>query len=342
MTYHVTCNSDNNYAQHCCAMLCSLFENNKEMDFHVHVLTHGLTEENTSFLHSLCERYNNKLTTYEVDETKLEGVKFRKNRPLTKAAYYRILLPEIIDESIDKILYLDCDIIVLGNVKEIYNIELQDYAIAACPDASPYSDLHRRQLGFDLKDIAFCSGLMMINLDYWREKDAEEKLLEYSKREREVVYLHDQDSLNYVFKNQWYVLPYKWGVAPLSIAIIDKKQKAFDINEYVNSPKILHYASNIKPWFDVWTPQRFFYIKYLKLSNLEKTNMTHVGIKIRTNAWINNIRYMLNRYFRPFIPNIIEIIVCDIINIIKVIYTLFIKPKQLSKLTFDLWLKKYE
>ena len=64
----------------------------------------------------------------------------------------------------------------------------------------------------------------MINLDYWREKDAEEKLLEYSKREREVVYLHDQDSLNYVFKNQWYVLPYKWGVAPLSIAIIDKKQ----------------------------------------------------------------------------------------------------------------------
>ena len=70
--------------------------------------------------------------------------------------------------------------------------------------------------------------------------------------------------------------------------------------------------------------------------------MTHVGIKIRTNAWINNIRYMLNRYFRPFIPNIIEIIVCDIINIIKVIYTLFIKPKQLSKLTFDLWLKKYE
>ena len=92
MIYHVTCNTDDNYLQHCCAMLCSLFENNKEMTFHVHLLTHSLAADGKSFLNSLCQRYGYKINVYDVDEMKLEGVKFRKNRPLTKAAYYRILL----------------------------------------------------------------------------------------------------------------------------------------------------------------------------------------------------------------------------------------------------------
>ena len=61
-----------------------------------------------------------KITIYSVDESKLEGVVFRKNRPLTKAAYYRVLLPEVLDVSIEKVLYLDCDIVVVGEVKELF------------------------------------------------------------------------------------------------------------------------------------------------------------------------------------------------------------------------------
>ena len=341
MIYHVTCNTDDNYLQHCCAMLCSLFENNKEMTFHVHLLTHSLAADGKSFLNSLCQRYGYKINVYDVDEMKLEGVKFRKNRPLTKAAYYRILLPEILAEDIERVLYLDCDIMVLGSVKELYEIDLSEYALAACQDACPYTDLHRRQLGLDMKDRAFCSGLMMINLKYWRKKNSEEKLLEYSKRDRDVVYLHDQDSLNYVFKNQWYVLPYKWGVAPLSIAIIDKVQKSFDIEEYVFNPKIIHYASPMKPWFDVWTPQRKPYLDYLKMSDFPDVRFVHVKYNSRIKAWINNIRYIINRYIRPFIPDIFELIIYDIYKILIIIYTFLFKPRGIKKLMLSLWLRKY-
>ena len=342
MIYHVTCNTDDNYLQHCCAMLCSLFENNRHMTFHVHLLTHGLVQENISFLNELCHRYNNEFTIYDVDESKLEGVKFREKRPLSKAAYYRILLPEILSEEIDKVLYLDCDIIVLGNVKELYDLELSNLALAACQDASPYTNLHRRQLGLDLKGKAFCSGLMVINLDYWRITGAEEKLIEYSKREREMVYLHDQDSLNYVFKNYWYALPYKWGISPLSTAVLDKSQKRFDYFEYIFKPGAIHYASPAKPWLDVWTPHRKFYLKYLYLSGFKRIEMSHVGISFRFHTWINNLKYVLNRYIHPLVPNILEIVFVDITNILKIIFTLLFSPKDFKKLMLNLWLKKYQ
>ena len=341
MIYHVTCNTDDNYLQHCCAMLCSLFENNKEMTFHVHLLTHGLAADSKIFVNSLCQRYGHKINMYDVDETKLEGVKFRKNRPLTKAAYYRILLPELLAEDIERILYLDCDIIVLGSVKELYEIELSEYALAACQDACPYTDLHRRQLGLDLKDNAFCSGLMMINLVYWRDNKSVERLLEYSRRDREEVYLHDQDALNSVFKKQWYVLPYKWGVTPHSIAVIDRCQKKFDIEEYVFNPRILHSASPAKPWLDVWTPQRKFYVTFLKKSMYPNARFNHVNMRFRFITWKNNIRYCINKYIRPLIPDLIELLVKDVINIIKLVFMFLKGRKSFNSYLLNRWLSKY-
>lgn len=342
MTYNVTCNTDNNYAQHCCAMLTSLFENNKDCKINLHILTKELSEYNTSFIIELCQRYDNEVKIYNVDETILEGVKFRKKNPLSKAAYYRILLPNILNDQIRKILYLDCDVIVLGSIKELYDIELTNYALAACMDASPYTELHRRQLNFSLKDDAFCSGIMMINLDYWRQNNSLEKLLEYSKRERKVVYLHDQDALNYVFKNKWFVLPNKWNKNPMSISLIDDYHKSFDALEFTFEPRMIHYASSLKPWHNVWTPDRCYYRFYLKLSNYG--NVRYINVKRRTklSTWIGNIRYYLNRYVRPITPNIIEMLILDIFNILRIVYYLTVHPKSLNKKLIIFWIKKYK
>ena len=341
MTYHVTCNTDENYLQHCCAMLCSLFENNRDIHFHVHLLTHGLQHERISFLNGLCSRYQNELSVYNVDESKLDGVKFRENRPLTKAAYYRVLLPEILSTEIDKILYLDCDIIVLGSVKDLYNIELNGLALAACQDASPYNNLHRIQLGLDLKGKAFCSGIMVINLEYWKETEAEEQLLEISKRERGKIYLHDQDALNYVFKGRWYVLPYKWNISPLSIAVLDNSQKGFDHFEYAFDPRVLHFASPAKPWFNVWTPQQKYYLKYLNLSGFPNPKMKDVDLAFKLNTYKNVLRYYINRYIHPLVPDIVEILFKDILNLFKLLLSILKGPKRLNNFLFRRWLEKY-
>lgn len=341
MIIHVTCNTDDNYVQHCCAMLCSLFENNKAEVFHVHILTHQLLDNHCFFLQKLSARYGNECTIHEVEESKLRGVKFRKNRPLTMAAYYRILLPEIIDDDIDKILYLDCDLVVLGNIRELYETNIEGFAVAACSDASPYNDLHRQQLNLSLNEEAFCSGILLVNLKYWRIHDATTKLLEYSQREKKEIFLHDQDSLNYVFRSQWLKLPYKWGVTPMSVCPMDNDQRDFDRFEYAFSPKIIHYAAALKPWKNLWFPDKKYYIRYLYESGFENPNFTEVSLKYKLSTYKDIIRYYISKYVFPFIPDILMIPCRDVIFLLRLFIASVSHPAKAKRLMLQRWLQKH-
>lgn len=300
--FNVTCNTDDNYVQHCAAMLCSLFENNKKHTFNVHLLIETLSESSRIKLNDIAHSYGNIITYHKVDSSHLRGVKFRKNRPLTMAAYYRMLLPSILN-GIDLVLYLDCDMIIMDDISELFELNLNNYALAASGDEFPYTDLHRRQLEMPVGTRTFCSGMMVINLSYWRYVNAEERLIEYAKRDREVVYLHDQDALNYVFKNQWYLLPPKWNHVAGSFypTVINDLLKAYDVFEYIFKPKIMHYAGEIKPWYNVLCPDGKFYKYYLQKSNFVGFSFTDFPKKM---SFIFIIKYLINRigyYFQLFI-----------------------------------------
>lgn len=273
---NICCSTDNNYIQHCAVMLCSLFENNKNNNFNIHILINDLSEENKLILEELALRYNAKVLFYKVDSSKLIGCKYRKWRPLTEAAYFRILLSSIIPLDISKILYLDCDIVVNGEISDLFNLEINNYPLAAVKDPYYVNEAHLNQLSLPYGSDYFNSGVMLINLDYWRINKSEKKLLEYAKRER-VVYCHDQDALNYVFKNNWYRLHPKWNrpntLSPNEIEFLDKKDKS----EFKNNYKIIHYIDTPKPWENIrFTPFIKLYKKYLNKTkikfNATKTN----------------------------------------------------------------------
>jgi lipopolysaccharide biosynthesis glycosyltransferase len=112
-------------------MLCSLFENNRYNTFVIHILISDLSNDTKLKLQNIVERYSSTCIFYKVDESKLDGVQYRKKNPLTNAAYYRILLSSVIDKSISKILYLDSDIIVINNITPIFDLNIDGYALAA-------------------------------------------------------------------------------------------------------------------------------------------------------------------------------------------------------------------
>lgn len=322
MKYHVTCNTDDNYAQHCCAMLCSLFENNNELKFYVHILTHGLSIENKTQIRRLCNKYQCFHTIYDVDESRLEGVRFRKERPLTKAAYYRILLPEILDESIEKVLYLDCDMIVVGTVNELFDLELDNYALAATLDCMPYNSIHRSQLKMESDERTFCSGIMMINLRYWRQSGIVDKLLEFSRSDRSPVFLHDQDSLNYVFKKQWFLLPPKWNKPSLSYLPSVENVPYFDIYEYVYQPKVIHFSSAAKPWLKMNFPYSKLYKDYLKKSEFSHPLFNNVRWNERLGFCVLLLRYYIRKYVIPIIPSLILMLFMDITKVVRLLMVL--------------------
>lgn len=345
MIYHVTCSSDDNYLQHCVAMLCSLFENNRAHKIMVHLLVDSLSKEAREIISSLCERYDNEAVFYDMKQGMLENIQlndiqFNGKKMYSIATYYRMFLPSLLPKEIDRVLYLDCDIIVLQDVSELFNLNMDEYGIAAVKDSSPFDSYHRFKMGLGLQHSAFCAGMMIVNLDYWRENDSQSRLLEYATRSWENVYMQDQDALNYVFRDAWFQLPYKWGKTPLAVAPVDKSQRWFDIKEYVNSPCIYHYSAHVKPWLDVWFPDQKYYWKYVKLSCYIKPEKTHANRKLRITIYKSVVRFLVNKYIRPFIPDVIEIIFRDILNVFSMITSL-LWPNHFKNWLLRRWCQKY-
>lgn len=330
MNFDITINTDDNYIQHAMAMLSSLYENNKGHSITVHVLQRALSSQSKQYIESLSERYNNKVVFYTVDESKLQGVQFRKNRPLSMAAYYRLLLGSVLPMDVDKVLYLDCDMIVLRDVSEVFSLELDDYALAASLDQFPYDQQHRLQLHMEVGERTFCSGVMLVNLKYWRDHNAEQGLLEYAKRHREKVYLHDQDVLNYYFKKKWFLLPPKWNRIACDVNTVKcADYKPFDYYEYRYSPMLIHYADlGIKPWFNFASPNRKYYLKYLKNSGYEPICFQRGTLSLRLRAYKAIVVNFLGLRVSPFIPQIFMGLLGDL----KVLALFFVnRQKALEK-----------
>lgn len=339
---NVTCSTDDNFIQHCATMLCSLLENNKEHEITIHLLHNNLSKESQKIISDLTSRYKAEVLFYNIDEEKLSKAKIGENHPnLSLATYYRILLPSLVDEDIDKILYLDCDVIVLKDLSPLFNIDLEGYGVAGVIDATPTSSYHREIINLSLNQEAFCAGVLMINLNYWRAHDSQTKMIEYINKNSGKLVLEDQDVLNHEFAGKWFKLPPKYGRTPLSIVPINPDCRSFDYLEYSNDASIYHYAGALKPWLEVWFPERKFYRKYLELANLPKVKYIHVSNSMRRRTIIACVRYYLNRYIHPLVPNIIEIPLKDIYNYLCLLLCIF-KPKKLNNLMIKLWIDKYK
>lgn len=297
MRLDIVINTDDKYLQHAMAMLCSLYENNQKHQVMVHILCKDLSDRAKDYINSLSTRYGNQAIYYSVDERKLQGVQFRKNRPLSMAAYYRLLLSSVLPQDLEKVLYLDCDMIIMRDLQEIFNIELDDYALAATLDTFPFSQQHRLQLHMEVGERVFCSGIMMVNLKYWRDHNVEPGLLEYAKRHREEVYLHDQDVLNYYFKKKWFLLPPKWNhVAGTLKASRAPQYKSFDMIAYAKEPMIYHYASvGMKPWYAVPTPEKRLYLKYLVLSGFKEASFEEKNLRKSIQLITSTIKYDIKK-----------------------------------------------
>ena len=334
MIYNITCSTDDNYLQHCMAMLCSVFENNKEHEVHVHMMIDDkLSQKSRQLIEELATRYNNKAFFYDVDpklvsEFDVSKANYNGIRRFPMIVYYRLLLQFYLSKEIDRILYLDCDVIVLSDLSDLFNLNLENYGLAAVKDSTPISSRHRRKMGLGLQHSAFCSGVMMINLNYWRENDAYKQFLEFFNHDKDFVYLPDQDVLNYVFRDKWIELSYKWGKTPFSTIVVDKSQKSFDIVEYAYQPTIIHYSSSEKPWMNIWLPYKKAYQHYLKLSNFNKPQVTRLKASLKTKIYIKIVRYITNKYIRPCVPDVFEVLLKDIMNIVRLAVSVIRGPKS--------------
>lgn len=173
---------------------------------------------------------------------------------MSLACYYRLFCAELLPKTIDRLLYLDCDIIVNHNVEDLWNYQLDNYAIGAIVDENYFDKSSYDRLGLcPQKNKYFNSGVLLINLRYWREHNVTARCIECVRRMPEKLLFHDQDTLNVVLKDEITYLPIKWNFQTAFLHCINQNKYCDiirkEIADAVHNPYIIHYTGKSKPWF---------------------------------------------------------------------------------------------
>lgn len=266
---HIACNIDNNYVQHCAVTLVSLFENNCSEKFSIHILAQDLTEEDKSTLQALANRYQSMVYFYSPSPQLLEGFSIRKfSKRISMATYFRCLLSDILPENIDRVIYLDCDIVILGDIKPFWEIPLDNAGVAAVEDMGCHEKERYDILQYPMADSYFNAGVLLVNLAYWREHHIPKACIDYFHQYPERILFNDQDLLNSVLHKNKILTDLRWNVQDAFYRNPKERNEVWNkkFTEVLKHPVILHYT-NRKPWnYDSQHPLRSAYFTYLDLT----------------------------------------------------------------------------
>lgn len=207
-TINILCATDKKFVPYCGIMLTSIFENNQSENVCVYILIDDSVWANEKeTLERLSTTYNQSVQILSVDSVLFD--KYPINENWSKAMYYRLLVADLLPESVEKIIYFDCDIIVTRSLREMWDIDITDYAIAGVMDA--YSKALCWHVGLTDEKSYFNSGCVLINLDYWRQHTIGNACINYLNTHADDLWCPDQDVLNAVLAQQKLLLPLKFN-----------------------------------------------------------------------------------------------------------------------------------
>lgn len=315
MRMDILCATDDGFAQHCGVMLCSLFENNKGHDVVAHVVESGLSDENKARLKKVAERAGQTLLFHHLAEGAAKDCLLHERSAVTEAAYYRLFVASLItDASIERVVYLDCDMIVRHDLAPLFRYDMSAATIAAVRDINnPMYAEHSEQLGFAVDDAYFNSGMLVINLRRWRDDGMERVLVAESAKPRK-IFFPDQDVLNKVFRRRWTELPPKWNRFHLVNYTKIHFRRSQDEIEYVYDPAIVHFASNAaRPWMHLrGVPFADEYDRYASLTPWAGYEKREMPDRRRRERLIRCVRWNNAVYRSPYAVRAIYVGLMDL------------------------------
>ncbi|GHV79698.1 LPS 1,2-glucosyltransferase [Spirochaetia bacterium] len=243
--------TDNNYIMPYGVLIKSILHTNSDSVIKFHLISEYISEDNKNKLKSLMNE-KSEIDFYSINPNLYKNLIIRNER-FTLAIYIRFFLSYILPESIDKVLYLDGDMICLDSLNSLWQTDINNYPAAAAIDSSQDDIRNYNRLGYDPTLGYYNPGTLLINLNYWRTYKIPEKLVEFVSKNPEKCKWYDQDALNHIFANNWkhlsaryncQIIYYTTKIEDLSI----RKNLHDDINNSRLNPVILHYSGEFKPW----------------------------------------------------------------------------------------------
>lgn len=258
----VVYNSDERFAGVFAVTVLSLFENNKDADeITVYLIENGVSDESKVKFQQIADAYGRTIITLPMpDLEELVGVDVVIPGYNRIATCGRLFIASLLPESIDKVIYADCDTIFVDSADELWKINISGYAAGMVDCAQ--NAAFRSQLGLSGEGTYFNSGLMLVNLKYWREHNVEHAFIEFIKSQGGYIPFPDEGVINAVFDGKIKLLPLRYNAITQIYAFNYKELcrarglKHFYSPEEVASakasPVMVHFTSNfylpVRPW----------------------------------------------------------------------------------------------
>lgn len=248
--------ADAAYVPHTAAMLHSLFERNPNEKFSIYFL-HRPDLENDLIrrLADLCDKFGAGFSAIAVERQRLS--EFPLDGIYPEEAWYRLILPQLLPE-LDRVLWLDSDVIVLQSIQELWQTDLEGQPLAACPNAALFfmADIVAG-IGITDRRLYFNTGVLLLNLKQMREEKSGDMLRVAAQRVKKWIKFADQDVLNSAYHHRYKRLQLAWNVLTHSYINVPETIRVHGRAEYkaaMKHPKIVHFtgAAWIKPWSYRW------------------------------------------------------------------------------------------
>lgn len=276
---------DDNFVEHFCVLASSIYVHNE--DANLYLMGVSLNDQSRKVVADTANQFGRKIEIIDIDPQLLNN--FPATERWTVAAWSRLYADSLLPRGLGKVLYLDCDILVVADLSDLFELDMEGKSTAARggSDQEEFVVERRHALNLGQNDPYFNSGVLLMDLPVWREKKLGQKCIEFGQKNAAILTHYDQCSINGALVGDFYALDDCYNAIPFWHDFQSK------------NPQIIHFASGRKPWSNspVWGSELYrFYRSLTPLSDLEPISRARLVLS----EYKNWRRYKM-KLFRDFI-----------------------------------------
>lgn len=250
--------SNEGYVRHLAVSMISLFDRNQELEeIVVYVLSMGISPESQEKLEGIANRYGRSLQLVELDDIRSRFGYEIDTRGFDISAMGRLFMGTLLPETVERVIYLDCDTVVVQSLRKLWEMDLKGQLLAAVMEPTIYEAV-KEDIGLSADEPYYNSGVLLIDLCRWRESRAEKRLLDFYESKGGSLFACDQDTINGALKRE--ILPmmprYNYFTNYRYFSYENLVQHApwyrkvpkSQLNLAKKHPAVIHYMGDERPW----------------------------------------------------------------------------------------------
>ena len=191
---HVVLATDNNYAEFVAVVIVSMLQTNPQFEnIHVHLLANGVNDTTIQKLQRHLPQQRGQLHVYDISDLEQRlGIKV----PATIAisSYARLFMASLLPAEIDRVLYLDCDVVVTDSIMHFWKMDLEGILVVGVLDTL-YSVTAKTDIGLSTDTPYINAGVLLVNLKAWRDENMQQRFLNFLLGHNGQVTHHDQENI---------------------------------------------------------------------------------------------------------------------------------------------------